>query len=84
MQKKSVKVSSNFSNTELNNNFKTRKHKKKPKNFSDNDSYGNINSGVYYKGNKFITHTDLHHRHSAIQTFHLHQKIILALLGGVF
>lgn len=39
-------------------------------------------NGMYYNGNKFITHTDLHYKHSAIQTFHLRQKIVIILLGG--
>ncbi|MCD6149806.1 hypothetical protein J7J13_03425 [bacterium] len=80
-QEKSADISTNFLSAKF-NNLKARNHKKKPKNFSDDSSHRSINSGIYHKGNKFITHTDLHHKHSAIQTFHLHQKIIIILLGG--
>lgn len=52
--------------------------------FSDKTQSQMKGNGAYYNGNKFITHTDLHYRHSAIQTFHISQKIALILLGGVF
>lgn len=50
---------------------------------------GMLGNGVIHNGKKFVTHSDLHHRDSAIQTFHNHQKAIIFLIvalvvgGGV-
>lgn len=79
--KKSVIAPVNFINVKMNNR-KEKFRKLSPENFSDEETSGSINSGIYYKGNKFITHSNLHHRHSAIQTFHIYQKITILLLGG--
>ncbi len=47
-----------------------------------------IGCSIKHKGKEFITHTDLHHKHSAIKTLHVRQKLvilfILALLVGGF
>ncbi|MDE2590281.1 MAG: glycosyltransferase, partial [Patescibacteria group bacterium] len=37
-------------------------------------------AGVGYKRKKYVTHTTLHHSHSALQTFVLKQRIFIALL----
>lgn len=53
---------------------------KKLQNFSDLSCKRAINSGIRYKEDSFVTHTNLHHKHSAIQTIHRHQIIILGVL----
>ena len=54
---------------------------KKPINFYDSSLEGAIGNGIHHKGVNFVTHSDLHHKHSAIRTFQNRQKaIILALL----
>ncbi len=53
---------------------------KKTTNFIDNSQVGMVGNGIYHKGVKYITHSDLHHKHSAIKTFHAHQKVIILVL----
>lgn len=48
--------------------------------YSDETQDKMMGNGVFYKGEKLITHTDISHRHSALQTIVLHQKIVLAVL----
>jgi cellulose synthase/poly-beta-1,6-N-acetylglucosamine synthase-like glycosyltransferase len=57
-------------------------------NFADHSFPGMIGNGIHHKGQRYVTHTDLHHRHSAIRTTHNHQVwflfVFLALIiaGG--
>jgi len=48
--------------------------------FSDESQPKMMGNGITYKGNKFVTHTDVNQRHSAVQTVVPYQKIILILL----
>jgi glycosyltransferase XagB len=52
----------------------------KPDNFVDLHEKKMMGNGIRYKGDNFVTHSNLHHKHSAIQTFQTHQKIILLSL----
>lgn len=63
--------------------FRTKFNSKKPANFQDNSMHKMTGNGIEHRGNKFITHTDLHHKYSAIQTLYTSQKIFIILLGGV-
>ncbi len=80
--RKSISTPANFVGKKINNR-REKSRQLRPKNFSDEKSRGAVNNGIEYKGNKFVTHTDLHYKNSAVQTLHLHQKIIIILLGGV-
>lgn len=45
-----------------------------------------LGNGIYHDGSHFVTHSDLHHRESAIRTTHAHQKwavFFLLLFVGV-
>lgn len=48
--------------------------------YSDKSQRKMMGNGVFYKGKKLITHTDMSHRHSALQTIVFYQKIFLAAL----
>lgn len=54
--------------------------KNKPNNFTDPHKERMIGNGIYYRGKKFVTHSDLHHKHSAIKTIHTHQKMIMFMV----
>ncbi|MDP1833918.1 MAG: glycosyltransferase family 2 protein [Candidatus Moranbacteria bacterium] len=62
---------------------KRKKLLKKPINFRDCAYSGAIGNGIRYEGNYFVTHSDLPHRHSAIQTCQPCQKIFLLLIAGL-
>lgn len=58
-------------------------------NFHDRNYTEALGNGIFHKGSIFVTHSNLHHRHSAIRTFYHHQKffifLVLALIAwGVF
>lgn len=53
---------------------------KKPINFQDQAYAGAIGNGIHHKGINFITHSDLHHKHSAVRTFQNRQKAIIFLI----
>ncbi len=57
---------------------------KKPINFYDESAEGSIGNGIHHEGVNFVTHSDLHHKHSAIQTIHTHQKVVVLLLIIIF
>lgn len=57
-------------------------------NFVDTQKEGMLGNGIYHQGKRFVTHSDLHHKHSAIETFHVHQKwvmllVLVLIMGGV-
>lgn len=55
-------------------------------NFSDTRKRGMLGNGIYHNGNHFVTHSDLHHRESAIRTTHAHQKwavFFIMLIVGI-
>lgn len=80
---------SNLSGLDFLPEKKDAKPSKKPVNFSDESKKGSIGNGIQHNGIDFVTHSDLHPKHSAIQTFHIHQKLIFLFLlilvigGGV-
>lgn len=47
-------------------------------------SHNTIGAGVIHKGERFITHTNLQHQNSAMQTLFTNQKIILLSLLAIF
>lgn len=51
-----------------------------PVGFCDRDQPKMMGNGIFYKGNKFITHNDVNHKHSAVRTVVLYQKIVLIML----
>ncbi len=57
---------------------------KKPINFFDDTLKGSIGNGIHHNGVSFITHSDLHHRHSAVRTFQNRQKLIILLILILF
>lgn len=49
------------------------------------DNGSMMGAGIAHNGKRFVTHTTLHHQHSAFETVHNHQKLfMLALLGIVW
>jgi len=59
------------------------KHKKTFRIQPDNEQ-NMVGAGFIHKKNKFITHTTLHHDHSAIHTLHAWQSLFIFGLIGVF
>ena len=55
-----------------------------PVNFDDQTQSQMLGSGTFLEGKKFVTHTDLHHRESAILTLHRPQKRLMILLSTLF
>ena len=54
-----------------------------PVHFDDKTQPRMMGNGMFHKGSEFITHTNIPHRHSALQTIVVHQKLFLILaIGG--
>jgi cellulose synthase/poly-beta-1,6-N-acetylglucosamine synthase-like glycosyltransferase len=52
--------------------------------YSDETQSEMMGNGISYKGNRFITHTDVNYHHSALQTVVLYQKIALTISLAMF
>ena len=48
-----------------------------PQNFSDKRFPQSIGDGIRHKGENFVTHTNLHHKYSAIKTLHDNQILFM-------
>ena len=60
--------------------FKKPKEDSSAQNFINANQPGTMGNGIKYKGKKFITHTNLHHKHSAIQTLNNYQTLFIFIL----